>query len=228
MKKETYRHEIKYLVSISEYLAIRNRLKGVMYVDKNGDEKGRYHVRSLYFDNYENKALYEKITGNNYREKFRIRYYNFDTTCIRLEKKSKENGYTLKKTCGMTKSECTAIIKNGYVYKETENKVLKEFYEKLQRECLKPVTLVDYVREAYTYPSGNVRVTFDRHIKTGLFNIDVFNKNATMIEACHRESPIVMEVKFDAFLPDLIRHLLQTNHQKSIAVSKYVLCRNYY
>ena len=37
---------------------------------------GRYTIRSLYFDDYHNKALTEKLDGTDPREKFRIRIYN--------------------------------------------------------------------------------------------------------------------------------------------------------
>ncbi len=57
-------------------------------------------MRSLYFDTPEDKALWEKVDCVNMREKFRIRYYNGDTSYIVLEKKCKVNGLCGKEICG--------------------------------------------------------------------------------------------------------------------------------
>ena len=43
-----YRHEIKYIISTSEALILKSRLKMIMTPDINGLEG--YFIRSLYFD----------------------------------------------------------------------------------------------------------------------------------------------------------------------------------
>ena len=53
---------------------------------------GKYEIRSLYFDNMEDKALREKLDGISVREKYRLRMYNGDTSVIRLERKVKNCG----------------------------------------------------------------------------------------------------------------------------------------
>jgi len=80
------RHELKHHINYLDYVAIRNRLQVVAKQDANVGEDGTYQIRSLYFDNYQDKALREKIDGVNNREKFRIRYYNDDFSYIKLEK----------------------------------------------------------------------------------------------------------------------------------------------
>jgi len=112
MKKLQYRHELKHYINLSDYIAIRNRLGCIMRLDKNADENREYLIRSLYFDNFQNKALREKIDGINHREKFRIRLYNNDASFIRLEKKMKNNGLCAKVSAAISKEECIRII-NG-------------------------------------------------------------------------------------------------------------------
>ena len=80
-----YRHEWKHEISFSDLLVIRQRLRAVAEPDPHAKD-GKYLIRSLYFDNRLDKALREKIDGVNMREKFRIRYYNGDTSLIHLEK----------------------------------------------------------------------------------------------------------------------------------------------
>ena len=73
-----FRHELKHEINLSDMYAIRQRLRTVMRLDENA-VNGNYFIRSLYFDNLSDKALREKLDGINCREKFRIRYYNYNT-----------------------------------------------------------------------------------------------------------------------------------------------------
>lgn len=85
-----YRHEWKYEINQADLLALRQRLRAVADPDPHATN-GRYRIRSLYFDNAADKALREKVDGVSRREKFRIRYYNGDTSVIRLEKKDRKS-----------------------------------------------------------------------------------------------------------------------------------------
>ena len=89
------RHEWKYEISYGDMLALQNRLSFLMQQDSHA-VNGQYEIRSLYFDDLRDKALREKINGENCREKFRIRFYHGDTTRILLEKKRKRNGFCQK------------------------------------------------------------------------------------------------------------------------------------
>ena len=84
MEKQ-YRHEWKHEISCSDMIAIRQRMRAVAMPDPYTVD-GRYLIRSLYFDNIDDKALREKVDGVNRRETLRIRYYNLDPSVINLEK----------------------------------------------------------------------------------------------------------------------------------------------
>ena len=219
------RHEIKVFLTLSDYISIKNRLKNFAKLDKNAGDSGIYHIRSLYFDNFNDKALMEKISGFNNREKFRIRFYNHNHSFIRLEKKSKSNGLCYKSSAPLTKEECEKILNGDIEFlKDSSKDVLKEFYCKLKYQCLKPKTIVDYTREAYIFNTGNVRITFDTNIKSGLYSTNIFNPELPTLGLVN-ENPIILEVKYDNFLPDIIRDLVQTNTRRPTAVSKYAACR---
>ena len=68
-----FRHEVKHKISNLDMLILRQRLGAVMAPDCHAPN-GEYEVRSLYFDNLEDKALREKLDGVYVREKYRIRY----------------------------------------------------------------------------------------------------------------------------------------------------------
>ena len=205
-------------------LVIRQRLSAVMKRDENGAE-GKYFVRSLYFDDFTNKALREKIDGINIREKFRIRFYNNDTSFIRLEKKSKRNGLCVKESATLTKSEAQSLTEGEYDWLiNSDLPLLWELYSKM-KTGLKPKTIVDYTREAFVYPYGNVRVTIDRNIRTGMNCTEIFDENCPTVFAGN--SPIILEVKWDEFLPSVIRDLVQMEGRRTSSFSKYAACRIY-
>ena len=95
MEEIHYRHEWKHELNYLDLLTIRQRLQAIMEPDPHA-VGGKYLIRSLYFDNPDDKALREKVDGVNMREKFRIRLYNGDASMIRLEKKSKRSGLCQK------------------------------------------------------------------------------------------------------------------------------------
>lgn len=225
MEKLKLRHEIKHEISISDYIALRNRLKFIAQKDSNTDERGRYKIRSLYFDNADDKALKEKILGLNNREKFRIRYYNGDIRYIKLEKKGKINGLCYKRYTPLTVGQCEQII-NGDIkwMRFSGNSLLVELYAKMNFQQLRPRTLVDYIREPYIYKPGNVRVTFDSGITTGLNSKELFNQQTAAMNS-HAVKKIIMEVKFDEFLPEIIRDIIQLGQRQNSAFSKYAACR---
>lgn len=219
------RHELKFFINIGDYLAIKNRLKHIASLDKNAGPSGTYHIRSLYFDNFNDKALMEKINGYSKREKFRIRYYNYNFNFIRLEKKSKINGLCTKFSTPLTKDECKKILNNDIEWMLSSNKpLIQELYFKMKSQMLKPKTVVDYTREAYIYKAGNVRITIDSNVRTGICSQDMFNTNLPTMKIPTNDS-IILEVKFDEFLPDIIKDVIQTNTRKATSISKYAHSR---
>lgn len=83
-----YRNELKFFVNIHQYQIIRQRLRNLVNYDQHAGPGGEYHIRSLYFDDINNKALYEKLAGVRDRVKYRIRIYNVTDDTIHFEKKS--------------------------------------------------------------------------------------------------------------------------------------------
>lgn len=220
-----YRHEWKHEINVSDMITIRQRLRAVAQIDPHA-VNGKYTIRSLYFDNLDDKALREKIDGVNRREKFRIRYYNGDTSLIHLEKKSKLNGLGNKQSADLTAEEAQAIV-DGRIHwmLNSGRPLIQELYSKMQYQGLRPKTIVDYTREPFIYAPGNVRVTLDYNIRTGLGCTDFLNPNCVTIAAGN--APIILEVKWDEFLPSIIRDAVQVGNRRAAAFSKYAACRIY-
>ena len=220
------RHEWKHELNYLDLLVIRQRLGAIAKPDPHAIG-GKYHIRSLYFDNRNDKALREKIDGVNRREKFRIRYYNGDTSFIQLEKKARENGLGNKFSARLSVLEAQSIV-NGEISWMAEcgdRPLLQELYSQMLGQGLKPKTIVDYTREPFVYGPGNVRVTLDYDIRTGLACTDFLNPDAVTIPA--GDPVILMEVKWDAYLPSVIREIVQTQGCRATAFSKHAACRIY-
>lgn len=220
-----YRHEWKHEISYGDMLVLRQRLPNIMKRDIHAID-GKYLIRSLYFDNASDKALREKVDGVNIREKFRIRYYNNDTSLIHLEKKSKVNGLCLKDSVTLSFEQAQAIANGDYGFMiDSGVPLIQELYSKMMSQGLRPKTIVDYLREPFVFAPGNVRVTLDYNIRTGMNCTDFLNPNCVTVPA--GESPIIFEVKWDEYLPDIIRDAVQLPNCRVGAFSKYAVCRIY-
>lgn len=205
---------------------MKTKLDVVMKLDEHCRDKGMYSIKSLYFDNVYDKALNEKLHGVNKREKFRIRYYDNDTDFMRLEKKQKVDGLCLKTSSVISKDAVEKLISGDYSFlKESEDNLYRELAFKMDTQGLRPRNIVKYDRRAYVYEPGNVRVTFDMNLQSGI-NIQNFMKNSCnqFVEASEKDL-IIMEVKYDEFIPSLVENLLIGIQGRVQAFSKYAQCR---
>ena len=220
-----YRHEWKHVLNTTDLLILRQRLRAIMERDPHAID-GKYHIRSLYFDNLEDKALREKIDGVNMREKFRIRLYNCNSSLINLEKKSKKNGLGTKYSAKLSAEEAQKIVDGEIDWMlQSENSLIQELYCKMRYQGMRPKTIVDYIREPFIFRPGNVRVTLDYDIRTGLHSTDLLNPDAVTIPA--GDAPLLIEVKWDEFLPSIIRDAVSLPNRRVGAFSKYAQCRVY-
>ena len=221
-----YRNEIKHVITQADKLAICANMRAVATLDSHAVQNGRYRIRSLYFDNPANMALREKMDGVSEREKFRLRYYDNNTGLIHLEKKVKKSGMGYKLSETVTAEEAQRIIDGDTAWMATSGRALLiELYSKMHSQGLRPRTIVDYVRTPFVYKPGNVRVTIDEDIRTGLNRTDFLNPDCPMIPA--GDSVIILEVKWDEFLPDIIRKAVAVSNVRATAFSKYHMSRIY-
>lgn len=218
-----FRHEWKHRITALDRLVLRQRLGAVMQPDAHARD-GTYRIRSLYFDDPRDTALREKLDGVNRREKFRIRCYNGDHSLIRLEKKCKVNGLCEKLSVPMTEEQVEKLLAGDTGWMESAEPLLQELRCKMQWG-LRPKTLVDYTREAWVFAPGNVRVTLDYDIRTGLRCTDFLDPDCPTVPA--GDPTILMEVKWDGFLPGIIEDAIWLEGRRAEAFSKYAACRIY-
>jgi len=228
MQELKYRNEYKHVINKNHAAVLKSRLKALLKTDPFADENGEYFIRSLYFDTYEDKFLHEKLNGVPFRHKYRIRFYNYDTSVIKLENKIKKYNSATKLVANLTKEEVEKIFKQQYDFlKDSGDPMKTAFYQELNSEGLIPKTVVDYIRTPFIYPHGNVRITIDSNIRSPVGQIgitDLFNPNTPTVSVFPDER-CVLEVKYDEFLPDFIRKIVQTEGITTSSMSKYASCR---
>lgn len=220
--EQKFRHEYKHSITPADMVTLRMRLSAVMRHDR-FTVGGKYFIRSLYFDNIFDKALLEKLNGLNQREKFRIRYYNGDTSFIRLEKKSKFGGLSSKQSAPLTYEQAD-LLARGIPVRDSKNELINELAFKMDTQLLKPKTIVDYTREAFVYPAGNVRVTLDYNIRTGMDSTELLDPNCVTVPS---GEDIILEVKWDEYIPSVIEQAVQLGSRQTSSFSKYAACRIY-
>ncbi len=218
------RHEKKYLINQKDYWILSNALKKLMKKDSFSDENGCYHVRSLYFDDVYDSSLYEKNSGVFARQKYRIRIYNLSDSSIKFECKLKYGEYISKESKNISKDTYYAIMDNNFAFLKEQEGVLSRFYIKNNSSIFRPKVIVDYEREAYTVATGDVRITFDKELRAGFNSNDIFDPNLSTVNV-FEHSIIVLEVKYNNFIPSYIQSILNLSSYTRSAVSKYLLCR---
>lgn len=226
-QQANYRHELKYPVSGAQILLLESRIRHLMQPDAHTDGSGMYTIRSLYFDDYENRCYYENENGTDPREKFRIRIYDHKPEPVTLECKRKERGKTLKSACRLTREQAESLIR-GQCLPITEDtpQLLRYFLIQMRLRRLRPAVIVEYERRPYVFRNGNVRITFDTNVTSVPVSEDFFAPRVSgrpiMPAGEH-----LMEVKFDEYLPDHLYRSLNLNLREQTAYSKYYLCRKF-
>ncbi|MBR5289056.1 MAG: polyphosphate polymerase domain-containing protein [Clostridia bacterium] len=221
------RHELKYFTTAAELHVLRSILTPVMQLDPNGNENNEYHIRSLYFDTINDDALEEKIAGVGNRKKYRMRIYNFSDKVIKLECKSKYGDLISKQSVTIPRDLAEQLIAGDPEgLQRMRHPLLHDVYREMKTRLLRPAVIVDYVREAYIHPAQDVRITFDKQLRTGLYSQDIFNPQVPTYPVFD-DAVEILEVKFNEFLPTYIQSVLSGITAQRSAISKYTWCRRY-
>ena len=223
-----YRKEIKYMISPGIAPLIKAELGKVMKADEYG-KGGSYRIRSLYFDSFDDEDYYAKLAGIENRKKIRARIYDGSSDICKLELKQKFGNNQLKESLVINRDDVTALSERKYEtlipYCEDKNSAGK-MYRIMTEKLYRPVAIIDYDRTAFKYPLGDVRVTIDNNIRSGVTNLDIFDN--TMVLSPVSNDKTVLEVKYNGIIPGFISSVLAKYDLTEISYSKYALGRAIY
>ena len=222
------RQEFKYYVSASVVTELRTYLKEIMEIDGNAHtQNNQYTITSLYFDTPNEDDFEDKVDGLKSREKFRIRIYNHKDNLIKFESKKRVETAINKTSAIIPKEEVNQILDGNYKFLlESKNDFLKISYAKLVSQGYKPKLIVEYDREAYFLPYGNIRITFDLNLRTYNSEINLINPSSPSIPI-FEDNLQVLEVKHSIPLPSHIKFVLSKIPAARNAISKFVLGHKY-
>lgn len=219
------RRELKYYINKSDYEYLKVTLDNLMTRDKYCVENDGYFIRSLYFDDIHDGAVQEKLAGEENRAKYRLRIYYLDQDWVKLERKRKYNDYVQKDTGILTIEQTKELIDGNYkVLLEPNKPILNSIYYDFSKRYMKPVVIIDYIRDVYLMDFNQIRVTFDKKIRRDEKNLDLFSTKLNT-EPVQRDEVIVLEVKYNDFLPPWFEDLIQPRGQVRSAISKYCMGR---
>jgi len=214
------RSETKYLLSRAEAARLQTRLSHVLLPDEYGGTEP-YRIRSLYFDTPDGGDAFDKDLGAFYRKKIRLRVYDTAQEKAKLELKEKQGACQRKQSVWVTKAFVSRLAQGDLsVLHGQGNAFLERLYVIMQTGCYRPSAVVEYDRVAFTYPFGDVRITFDSGVRACRTSFDLFNPDMVFSSVY---PDVVMEVKYTGFYPTALADLLESINPVRDSVSKYFL-----
>ena len=224
--EKNYRHEYKFLISQNAATLLKMRLPHIMRRDPHAGIRGQYTIRSLYFDDPSYIAFRDKVDGVDNRTKYRIRCYNGDTSLCRLERKEKKGHLTRKTGQSITPQQAAALQNRDF---SGSCDLPEGLAQELRLLCagngLQPAVLVDYDRTPFVCANGNTRITLDENLRTRPYCADLFASSCAMTPV-FEDNEVILEVKFDDFLPGYLSEALSDIPKVPMAFSKFAMCLN--
>ncbi len=221
---EVLRQEKKYLMNIYEMKRLSGKLSQVLMEDKHNGANG-YSIRSLYFDTPYDNDFYGKVDGLLLRKKIRLRIYDPKAESAMLEMKQKEGMYQRKRSLKLSREDASALIAGNYgVLLKYRESFAAECYGVMCTQGYRPKTVVEYLRKAYVAKENSIRITFDSRIIATEARYDIFAEDLNLYPVMDPFN-MVLEVKYNGFLLNYIKNLLDIADRSELSVSKYCLAR---
>lgn len=219
------RYENKYIVTTHQVEMLKCYMEGICFRDDFAGEKGCYNIRSLYFDDYWSNSYWDNEIGIEPRSKFRIRVYNCNFDEVFLEQKIRIGGKIYKERVQVSREFCELLIRDEWqkILYPTTDAVFNRFLTMYHTRILRPQIIIEYDREPYIYPDGDVRITFDRNISFS-DNVELFFEKDIFEQPIMGDRQEVLEIKFKNFLPDILYQGINLKYMQQESFSKYYLC----
>lgn len=224
--REKFRNELKYICSDGELIQLQSRVQMLCEADAHAGPEGIYNIRSIYFDDLQNRYFFENENGTDPREKFRIRTYNASDSRITLECKKKERSMTHKDSCQLSKEQYQKILEGSLSASHVNSTLLEKFYLLQEQRHLQPKVIVAYARTPFVYTFGNVRITFDRNIGSST-DLSAFFDPYLPVRPILPLGKNILEVKYDELLPNFLYEAMNLGSLRQTTFSKYYLCRKF-
>lgn len=220
------RTELKYIVGVEDFLRLRRSLESVLVPDTHM-EPGGYLVRSLYFDSLYDRDVRMVEDGILEKGKIRIRLYDPEIPRARLEYKIRRQTRGKKLGLDLTREEVRRLESMDYSVLENRPEPFADIIRaRMMMWAYCPKTIVQYRRTAYVFAPGDIRITFDRDLRTSASPAGLWDRDPCPIPILPPDTG-VLEVKSRDVMPSLIRQLLAPLDSLPGASSKYAMARRW-
>lgn len=218
------REEKKFLISLDEFKRKSHHLGQIMATDPHNGING-YMIRSLYFDTIYDEDYFGKLDGLELRRKIRLRVYDPKADYAMLEMKQKQGSNQLKRSLKVSREDGERLSYGDYSpLLKYQEPFAAECYALMKMKCYMPKTIVEYNRKAYIAKENKIRITFDNNIVSTESSFDIFSEKLNMNPVLDK-SNVVLEVKYNGFLLEYIKNMINDINRSELSVSKYVLAR---
>lgn len=224
MKSIFNRYEQKYLISNKQKDELISVLRKYMIFDQYSVDGTAYHVNNVYYDTSDNQIIRHSISKPIYKEKLRLRYYQYplsNETIVYLEIKKKYSKRVNKRRLALTFEDARSYLDHGIAPTLTtyiDQQVFKEIDYFMKSNAVKPNTYIGYHRIAMVSPVSDLRVTFDNLIVFDQARLDYeVIPNPLLIDDNH----YLVELKSETNLPLWLVSELSKLEAYSISFSKY-------
>ena len=215
------RYETKYLLSPSQYAALREKLRGRL----REDAYGQYTICNLYYDTPDYRLIRASLEKPVYKEKLRLRSYGVPTAdgTAFLEVKKKFRSVVYKRRAAMTLRQAQAYLQSGVRPQAADSQILDEIDWFLGFYRPEPKVFIGYDRAALAgIADSGLRMTFDTNLRWRGTMLDLGRGDwgAPVLT----DGSILMEVKLPAAMPLWLARILGGLAAYPTSFSKYGAC----
>lgn len=220
---KVHRHEEKYLLSPLQAAHARAMLDGLLKRDSHS-AAGAYFIRSLYFDTPADDDYTDKLLGISERRKLRLRLYDANCTTLKLEIKEKQGTVSHKVSQTVTREQAQGLIfgQTECLFRQNSTAACQA-YRMFRTQGRRPSVLVDYRRTAWVGPLEHLRITLDEQVSAAK-SAELFDPHVNTVKL-HSAGAVILEIKYDRYLPGYLRGPLASVGGVPMSISKYATAR---
>lgn len=220
------RFELKYLMRISDRARLLERLRQLLAA-RSGYREEDQQVFSLYLDTPTLEMFWDKVDGEEIREKLRLRGYRqsvdgpFDA--LFLEQKLKLNQNVRKSRVQLRASSPAQGL--GEALRSPEAYSLSSYFVQSMHRLLVPAVMLQYRRTALESPLyPHLRVTVDSFMRVRSAN----DLGSNFSDAPYGVPPqlCILEVKYSYQVPPWVCEMIDRHQLVKMRISKYALAVN--
>lgn len=215
------RSELKFLIGLEDRLYLIRALDALLIPDAYGDYNG-YPVRSVYFDGLDNQDYVEKVQKFDFKKRVRLRAYSPHDKTANFEIKKKWTHSQIKDSVIVSREDAQEILKGNFeVLKKYDDETAELGYHICTTMGYRPVSMVEYMRRAYTHPQFNTRITLDNELRYTNTNFDLFTTEEPNYTTVTDLTETILEVKYEKYLFPYVQDVLKKCNLKKCPISKF-------